>query len=388
MSNQQGLEYDHLREDEVQPLWSLLDQSLHLSMQAGWTDRVGVENFRVIRHNGRLVGGLGIMQMGQWFGGKNVPSAGVTAVGVSPEHRGKGTASFLLRQTLEEIHDRGLPISSLFPSTLTVYRRSGYDRAGAKIVYDLKTQAIDVRERSLEVVPVDSSGHEEIYHAYSVRARSTSGNLDRTPYMWDAILGAGSRSIFKYLFTNDGATEGYIVFQQARSASHIRVRDLCVLTPEAGRRLLQFLADHRSTIDSVSWNGSPADPLVHLLGEQEATATRSRDWVMRVIDVRGALEARGYPQGLDAELHLDVEDDLLPWNNGKYVLRVSDGNGEVTEGGQGHVRIGIRGLASLYTSHMTPQDLKATGQIDGEERHLAVAGLMFSGPRPWIPDQF
>ncbi|MCH8103414.1 MAG: hypothetical protein IIB28_09720, partial [Chloroflexi bacterium] len=57
---------------------------------------------------------------------------------------------------------------------------------------DLKTQAIDVRERSLEVVPVDSSGHEEIYHAYSVRARSTSGNLDRTPYMWDAILGAGS----------------------------------------------------------------------------------------------------------------------------------------------------------------------------------------------------
>ncbi|MCH7745309.1 MAG: GNAT family N-acetyltransferase [Chloroflexi bacterium] len=388
MASNSGVEYGKPHDDEVKPLWDIIGQALHISMPRGWPEQVGPDSFRAIRQNGKVAGGLAIMNMGQWFGGAVVPMAGITAVGVAPEHRGRGTASVLMQKTLEECYEEGIPISSLYPSTMTFYRRAGYERAGSKTTYELSTQSIDVRERPLEIVPIDASEHEEIYSTYQMRARATSGNLDRPPLLWQAILGAEGRDIYKYLFTREGRTEGYVVFQQARSANHIRVRDMALLTRDAGIQMLKFFSDHRSTIDTVSWNGPPNDPLAHLHTEQDAKVTSVRDWMVRIVDVEKALEARGYPAGLDAELHFEIEDALLPWNRGRFVLEVSGGHGSVRKGGDGHLRTDIRGLASMYASYLTPGELKVVGSMDAADEHLTTAGLIFSGPRPWMPDQF
>jgi predicted acetyltransferase len=388
MTEPTSLEYGTIQPEDAKPLWGMIDQALHRSMQTGWAEHVGAENFRAIRQNGRLAGGLGIMNMAQWFGGKSVPTAGITAVGVAPEFRGGGAASTLLKKALEEIHENGTPISTLYPSTLTVYRRSGYERAGVSMVYLLPTKEIDVRSRELDIVRADESHREDIFLTYNARAVVTSGNLDRPAIMWDPILGFGGRQVFTYLITNNGETEGYVIFQQSRGADHIRVRDLCVLTQGAALRLLRFFADHRSTIDTVSWNGSPADPLVHLLGEQVAQSTSSRDWVMRIIDVPSALEARGYPQNYEGELHFAVDDELLPWNDGNFVLKVAGCIGEVNKGGRGDLKIGIRGLASLYSGHLTPSELKTLGSLEGSDSVMADASLMFASPRPWMADHF
>lgn len=388
MTAQNSLEYGPVQDDEVQPLWNMIDQALHRAMQPGWAEHVGQENFRAIRQNGKLAGGLGIMNMGQWFGGRSIPTAGITAVGVAPEFRGGGAASALLKSTMEEIHEIGTPLSTLFPSTLTVYRRSGYERAGVSTVYELPTKEIDVRSRDLDIVQADDSNREDIFLTYNARAEITSGNLDRSSLMWDPIFGFGGRRIFTYLMVNNGETEGYVIFQQSRGADHIRVRDLCVLTQGAALRLLRFFADHRSTIDTVSWNGSPADPLVHLLGEQVAQPTRTRDWVLRIVDVQGALAARGYPRGYEGELHLTVDDELLPWNDGSFVLKVAGGRGDVYKGGRGDMKIGIRGLASLYSGHLTPSEIKTLGGLEGTDSAMADASLMFASPRPWMADHF
>jgi predicted acetyltransferase len=256
------------------------------------------------------------------------------------------------------------------------------------MVYLLPTKEIDVRSRDLDIVEADDSSREDIFLTYNARAVVTSGNLDRPAIMWDPILGFGGRQVFTYLITNNGETEGYVIFQQSRGGDHIRVRDLCVLTQGAALRLLRFFADHRSTIDTVSWNGSPADPLVHLLGEQVAQSTSSRDWVMRIIDVPSALSARGYPENYEGELNIAVEDDLLPWNDGNFVLKVAGGQGEVTKGGRGDMKIGIRGLASLFSGHLTPSELKTLGSLEGSNSVMADASLMFASPRPWMADHF
>lgn len=388
MTESRSLEYGPVQSEETQPLWNMIDQALHRAMQPGWAEHVGQENFRSIRHDGRLAGGLGIMNMGQWFGGRSVPTAGVTAVGIAPEFRGEGVASALLKSTLKEIHDNGTPLSTLFPSTLTVYRRSGYERAGVRMVYELPTKEIDVSSRDLDIVEADDSNREDIFLTYNARAEITSGNLDRPSLMWDPILGFGGRRVFTYLITNNGDTEGYVIFQQSRGADHMRVRDLCVLTQGAALRLLRFFADHRSTIDSVSWNGAPSDPLAHLLGEQAARPTRTTDWVLRIVDLQGALTARGYPRAFEGELHLTVDDDLLPWNEGNFLLRIAGGRGEVCKGGRGDLKIGIRGLASLYSGHLTPSDLKTLGALEGADSAMDVASLMFASPRPWMADHF
>jgi predicted acetyltransferase len=149
-----------------------------------------------------------------------------------------------------------------------------------------------------------------------------------------------------------------------------------------------FITDHRSLADKVIWRSSALDPFLLLLPEQTPHLRSLKRWLLRVVDLPKALEKRGYPAGVEAELHLDVRDDLLLENNGQFVLSVSGGRGEVTRGGRGELQLNIRALAPLYTGLFTPDQLQLTGQIEATDSALSVATQLFSGSEPWMSDRF
>jgi predicted acetyltransferase len=142
-----------------------------------------------------------------------------------------------------------------------------------------------------------------------------------------------------------------VIFNQSSLASgyDLQIRDWVAITPAAGQRLWTFFADHRSLGQSVSWQGPSIDPCLSLLPEQTHQVEQLERWLVRVIDVPKALSLRGYPPEVEAQLHLDVMDPLLPKNTGRYILDVSQGQGAVTTGGLGELQVNIRGLAPLYT---------------------------------------
>ena len=359
-----------------------------------WIRREGIENVRVVRRNGEVVGGLIVQRMGQWFGGRSVAMGAVRTVGVAAEHRGSGAGSALMRASLEEMHRDGVPISVLFPATQPVYRRPGYEIAGVRMGYRLSTHAIDTRDRTLSIRPIDEKAHGLLRELYRTRAGETSGNVDRNDWAWDRVLDPPrwSNPAHGYLVERDGSPEGYIVFgHKAGTTYHdngIEVTDLVALTADAGRRILSFLADHRSMAQAVRWYGPPVEPLGYLLAEQKFCVDDRIDWMLRLVDVGAALEARGYAQGVSGELHLDVTDDVLPHNNARLILEVGDRQARVRRGGRGDLKIDVRGLAPLYTGHMTPQALRTVGYTDGSEDALASAAVLFAGPAPWMPDIF
>lgn len=161
-----------------------------------------------------------------------------------------------------------------------------------------------------------------------------------------------------------------------------------MLTAAAVRRFWTFIADHRSIIKKVRWRSSTVDPLLLLLPEQTSNIRYSNHWMLRVINVSKALEKRGYPLGIETELHLEVFDDLLPENNGKFVLSVSNGQGEVTKGGKGELQLDVRALAPLYTGLFTPHQLQLVGRLEAQETALLAATQLFAGSQPWMPDSF
>lgn len=59
------------------------------------------------------------------FGGREVPSALVTAVWAAPAARGRGVASRLMRAVMAELRAEGFPITALYPANLALYRRVG-----------------------------------------------------------------------------------------------------------------------------------------------------------------------------------------------------------------------------------------------------------------------
>ncbi|CAA9574396.1 MAG: hypothetical protein AVDCRST_MAG88-2679, partial [uncultured Thermomicrobiales bacterium] len=237
-------------------------------------EQVGPANWRVARQGGRPVAGLGMIHGGQWFGGASVPSAQITGVGVAPEARGAGVSFALLRATLEELQGAGIPLSVLYPSTLPVYRKVGYERAGARITYELPVHAIDARvqDRSLAVVPlgVAPGGEEMVRRAYTIAARRASGNLDRAPFNWNRVFTPFKREPQMYLVTRGGEVEGYIALAPSERDGPLRILDVCALTGEAAARILALLADHRSMFGDFAWSGGPVDPFLFLLSGHEA----------------------------------------------------------------------------------------------------------------------
>lgn len=67
---------------------------------------------------------------------------------------------------------------------------------------------------------------------------------------------------------------------------------------------------------------------------------------------------------------------------------MADGRGTVEKGGSGTLKLDARALAALYTGYLTAQELVAAGMLQAPPEALAAAGLVFAGPRPWLPDMF
>jgi len=360
-----------------------------------WIQREGLDNIRVARREGKVVGGLISQPMGQWFGGRSVPMAAVRGVGVAPEHRGTGVATRMMRALMEELHREGVPLSTLYPATETLYRRAGYEEAGVQLTYQLPVQAIDSCDRTLPLRRIEPKDHEALHAAYAAQASRTAGGLDRNEWAWQRVFSPllSAKDTHGYLVEQDGRVTGYVVYTQVQGeriahAHKLALSDFVVLTPEAGRRLLTFLADHESMVDSITWYGAPADPIHYLLGEQLWQHVDRLDWMLRVVDVAKALEARGYPPGTTGEVHFDVRDDVLPQNNRRCVLEVAESSGHVREGGDGTIRLDVRGLAAVYSGHLTPLGLKTTGLSDASDDDLLAMARFFAGPSPWMSDRF
>ncbi|PZD74576.1 hypothetical protein C1752_01055 [Acaryochloris thomasi RCC1774] len=363
-----------------------------------YVQRLGQTNFRVIQESGRVVGGLGLYPMGQWYGGQAVPMTGIAAVGTVPDCRGQGAAVTLLRHTLQELYEQGLPLASLYASTSHLYRRAGFEQAGSFCRYSLPINQVSlcssqeaVRDHhTLPLMPIQNPESALLVDLYRQQAQASNGNLERNDAIWSSILDDKDQPIYTYLLGTRSAPEGYVILMQRSEpmAYSLIVRDLVLLTAAAAHRFLRLVADHRSLADRLFWYGSPVNPLLSLLEEQIYRVEHLERWLLRVVNVAQALELRGYPTGVEAELHLEVVDDLLPSNTGFFTLQVSGGKGQVSRGGRGDLKMDVRGLAPLYSGLMTALQLQQMGWLSGRRETFATACTLFSGVSPWMSDHF
>lgn len=357
-----------------------------------WLSRLGSQNLRVVRRDGRVAAGLGILPWGQWFGGRSVPCAGITAVGVLPEHRGQGVGQEMMRAVVRELRQQGTPLSVLYPSTWSFYRKVGYELAGTRLLYRLDPNALGVRGEAADVRPMKDDDLDAMRRLYERRARLSNGNIDRRTVDWDYYWDSARDPAYAYVIDGAaGEVDGYVVYAQEGSPQdryEIQVRDFAFRNAEAGRGLLTLFARHGTMSKAIMIDGAPSEPLLTLAGHENLHMHYRSDWMLRMVDVPKALEARGYCPLVSAEIHFDVCDDLIAENHGRFVLEVSDGVGRVHEGGDARVKIDVRGLASLYSGYLSAEMLAATGMLSGESAELATASAVFAGPPPWLNDRF
>ncbi len=356
----------------------------------------GLGSLRCVRDVGagrRVVGGLMLVPMGQWFGGRSVPMQGVAAVGVDPAYRGRGAASVLMREAMRELATQGVPLSTLYPATLHLYRSAGYELAGSRWEVNMPLKGMATRAGELEVRSADSLDFQAMQAAYDRFAQGQAGLLDRGDYIWGRVRNPYKQASSHHVVEEDGAISAYVSFTQVDDKDgwyELAIKDLVINSEAGGRRLLAFLGAHQSMAGSATLFACPHHPLLTMQPEWRSKCTLNMHWMTRLVDVDAALSARGYPAGLELELALDVADDVVERNAGRRVLRIRGGRGEVEPGGDGSVRLDVRGLAALYTGFQTPENLMLQGLVDPglSESSRAALRSAFAGSAPWMPSMF
>ena len=357
-----------------------------------WWGVAGRENLRVVRDGGRTVGGLVLAPMGQFFGGRSVRNMGIAGVAVDHAARGRGVARRMMTACLQELAREGWAVSTLYASTASLYRSVGYELAGGRHVgrADLSLLPRTRSDMTLREATVEDDG--EIERLARAWAAQNHGFLDRGPYMWTRIRDPKVKRAEAWVVESEGRLEGYAYLfmpPELGDFDDLILRDWAATGPGALDAIVGLLAGHATMWKQVSWNGAVADPLVLRCAEAQRVRRESQEpWLLRIVDLRGALETRGWPTDRSGELAFELEDELLPHNAGRWTLRVEGGRGELNEGGEGDVRLDARGIAALYSGYATAEQLSLAGLVHGRTEALAAATSLFASPAPCMLDFF
>jgi predicted acetyltransferase len=212
--------------------------------------------------------------------------------------------------------------------------------------------------------------------------------------LWQRLLDPyDGRGSITYLIGNEDAPDGFAIFRpgtrDAGVPQALQSTDVAANTPAALQRLLTLIRDHRSMCDTFEWYGAPNDPLHFLADEQFLQIKHFMRWMLRIVSVEKALEQRGYPKDVQAQLHFEIEDPILNENTGRWLLNINQGTASVEPGGEGHLRINIQALAPLFSSFYSAEELVTCGAIESSNNdQIQLATRVFSGPAPWLPEIF
>lgn len=319
--------------------------------------------------------------------GGEVPASGLTWVGVHPQHRRKGVLRAMIADHFAEIAERGTePVSVLWAAEPEIYPRFGYGLAANVLRFTIPRKArmrdvagTDGLRVRLENADVDRHAAvvDEVYETYRAAHPGTvsRGTPDRVrALLADPKEWRQGRERKKVLLVEDGdgRARAAAIFRRKEGwedtgpDGSVAVIQAWGLDAAANRVLWGTLTD-LDLMSKVTTDLRPVDdPLLHLLTDLRAAKVLLTDslW-LRLVDLPAALVARTYSSAVDVVL--EVADDLLPANGGRWRLRVgADGTGATCErtDDEPALRLDVRDLGALYLGGQGLLQLVGAGAVE------------------------
>lgn len=380
------------QDDDLEPLLDLAVRSFGDSGAPARRLADARESIAAGRHlgafdGGRLLGAAKFLDLRQWWHGRSLPTAGVANVTVAPEERGRGVGKALMTALVGQMAAGGYPLSVLYPATATVYRRVGYELAGAQ--YRVSVPARSLRSLLPPDVPAGGArpglrraGPDDAAEIDAVVGRVHEFGRACGPVTFDGGVSRrqlDDEDLFCYL-----ADDGFLAYGWSGGHSEIQVYNVVAGSAATARALWSIIASHDSMAGTVRAFVGPADPVSWLTTEPDVSLTRAYPWMLRVVGAAAAIAGRGFPAAADVAVMLRLADELCPANAGLWSLTVSGGQGTLLRRGAGQAAepaagpltasppaagplvLGARGFAALYAG--TPvATLRAAGLAAGGE---------------------
>jgi len=340
-------------------------------------DGPGQARFGAFDEGGALVARMVDRAYDSCFGGALVPTSGIAGVTVAAEARGRGALTPLFGATLAHARERGAVISTLFPTAPGIYRRFGYELVADFVTVHVPTAALaavkaPTTTTTRRAVPGDLEAIRSVYDAWAIEQ---DGPLSRRGVSFDdSAAEILDQSAVTLAVDEAGAVVGYTSWERGQGYGEqaaLEVSDLLAQTVDGYRALLRVLGSF-ATVAPTTKIDTSGDDLARLLLPSLSWPVRdSSPYMLRVLDVVGALTARRYAPALRTSLDLVVTGDLLGLVDGAYRLEVADGAARCTRlerSGDDTRTVSSRGLSLLYAGAQSSANLRASGHLTGGDR--------------------
>jgi predicted acetyltransferase len=330
--------------------------------------------------------------------GEHRPVGGVSAVASPPERRRQGLVGRLLRELHGELRAEGIALAALWPFEYAFYRQFGYATAS-------EGASIEVSPEELAAVVAEPSGRfrraglddwaafAAVYDAWADEPLA----MNRTEGFWrERTLSGWREDPYAYLWEDDdGDPRAYLVYRIEEEGDDrtLSAYELAHADDEARRQAYRFLRDHNSQVETVRLRSPPETYLLETLDDPRAAEVQLRPGPMfRVVDLEAAAADLAVPTDAERAVVLDVTDDHLPWNDGRFALSAVGGelSCEPTDADPG-IELGIGALSQLVAGFLPAERLETYGDLTAHDRvGVETLATLFppEEPTPYLREGF
>ena len=211
------MEFRPLTDDgEVERAWRMLCRSFAWPVAEIDRLRLGLalDRTRAAVVEGEVLAFSRTRPFGQFFGGRSVPIAGVSHVGVAPEHRGKGLGAGVTAAHFDAMRAGGEVLAGLYPASTALYRSIGFGLGGVWGRRQVPTRSL----RALPPVPgvtvrrASAGDVAAVKRCYRRVAPGCDGWLDRDQVWWRRVLEDGFDDHHLYVVDGDADVTGYLLY--------------------------------------------------------------------------------------------------------------------------------------------------------------------------------
>jgi predicted acetyltransferase len=404
-----ALRYRSARRTDVETLADLGMRTWRISSlekrREFYTDhpRFGIRDVRVGELDGQIVASLVLYPFTAYVRGQRVPMTGVGSVGVSPEHRRRGIGEALMRSALREMRQEGWAFSILYAFRGSYYRRLGY--GAMEVVEPISFSPAnlpysDEARLTRRLMLPDRPAVQALYERVAAQGHFA---LARSPEWWTRRLWSYPGEWVVYEGRRRGQIEGYLYYEVDTDHGPFKlaltVSEFVASTPEAHRGLVGHLASLADQVQEIQY-AAPGDhawlallntpqnlrpgPEIGLVSDAGNVAHGA---MLRLTDVKLALETLPVAPQARGEIVLEVEDAVIPSNARPYRVSAREGRLKVRpEAGRSGVRPRLPRLTApadllgpLVAGTLSPARAAEVGLVRSAEGAADVIEAWFRG---------
>ena len=319
--------------------------------------------------NGKLLAGMYELDFLMRFDGHSVKMSGIGGVGTLPEARRGGHVRRIFEKILPQAYEKGVVFSTLTPFSHDFYRKFGYEIACARNSISVSTgdlSEIKPYGEYVHILPGDSTALLEDVHSAYIANINHGIHRDYWPdgRGWKLFTREDPCATGTYLYLwkdENGKARSYIKYQDVfEDGDHnISVKELAFIDKKGLYGALGLVGGLSAQFENFKWP-MPAfiDPY-DFIGDAWSVETHidPRD-MTRVVNVKAALELMRRPCGGGGGKYvIEVEDENITANSGKYLVEFSQQGSKVTPTSKdADLSCDILTLSQLVTGYRTMEN--------------------------------